>query len=59
MAQTINLGKLRLDWRGDYNPSTTYVANDIVTYRNQQWVCTQPTQAASFVGSQIGTTLTV
>jgi alpha-tubulin suppressor-like RCC1 family protein len=59
MAQTINLGKLRLDWRGDYNPSTAYVTNDIVTYRNQQWVCTQPTRAAAFVGSQVGTTLTV
>ena len=59
MAQTINLGKLRLDWRGDYNPSSAYVANDIVTYRNQQWVCTQPTQAAAFVGSQTGSTLTV
>jgi hypothetical protein len=59
MAQTINLGKLRLDWRGDYNPSTAYVANDIVTYRNQQWVCTQPTRAATFVGSQIGTALTI
>jgi len=59
MAQTINLGKLRLDWKGDYNPSAAYVTNDIVTYRQQQWVCTQPTQAASFVGSQTGTTLTV
>lgn len=59
MAQTINLGKLRLDWRGDYNPSTAYVANDIVTYRNQQWVCTQPTRSATFLGSQTGTTLTI
>jgi alpha-tubulin suppressor-like RCC1 family protein len=59
MAQTINLGKLRLDWRGDYNPSTAYVANDIVTYRNQQWVCTQPTRSATFVGSQTGTALTI
>jgi alpha-tubulin suppressor-like RCC1 family protein len=59
MAQTINLGKLRLDWRGDYNPSTSYVANDIVTYRNQQWVCIQPTRAATFVGSQTSSTLTV
>ena len=59
MAQTINLGKLRLDWRGDFNPSASYVTNDVVTYRQQQWVCTQPTQAASFVGSQTGTTLTV
>ena len=59
MAQTINLGKLRLDWRGDFNPSTAYVANDVVTYRQQQWVCTQPTQTASFVGNQTNYSLTV
>ena len=59
MAQTINLGKIRLDWRGDFNPSTAYVANDVVTYRQGQWVCTQPTQASSFTGSQTGNTLTV
>jgi len=59
MSQTINLGKLRLDWRGDYNPSTPNVVNDVVTYRGQQWVCTQPTQAAQFTGSQLTNQLTV
>lgn len=59
MATTVNLGKLRLDWRGDYSAATPYAANDVVTYRSQQWVCTQPTTAASFTASQTGTTLTV
>jgi alpha-tubulin suppressor-like RCC1 family protein len=59
MATIVNLGKLRLDWRGDYSTATPYVANDVVTYRSQQWVCTQPTTAASFTASQTGTTLTV
>lgn len=59
MAITLNLGKLRLDWRGDYTPSTAYVANDVVTYRQQQWICTQPTTTASFTASRAGTNLVV
>lgn len=59
MAQTINLGKLRLDWRGDYNPSIANVANDVVTYRQQQWVCTQPTTMAQFTGTQLANQLVV
>ena len=59
MATIVNLGKLRLDWRGDYSTATPYVANDVVTYRQQQWVCTQPTTAASFTANQTGTTLNV
>ena len=59
MATIVNLGKLRLDWRGDYSAATQYVTNDVVTYRSQQWVCAQTTTAANFVASQTGTTLTV
>lgn len=39
MATTINLGKLRFDWRGDYLASSSYVANDVVTWRMQQYIC--------------------
>jgi len=59
MPTTVNLGKLRLDWRGDYNPSTAYVVNDVVTYRQQQWVCTQPITAAVFTANQAGFQLNV
>lgn len=45
MATTINLGKLRLDSRGDYSTTTAYVINDVVTYRNQQYVCITNTTA--------------
>lgn len=39
MATTTNLGKLRFDWRGDYLASSSYVANDVVTWRMQQYIC--------------------
>ena len=40
MATTVNLGKLRFDWRGDYIAASSYVANDVVTWRMQQYICT-------------------
>jgi alpha-tubulin suppressor-like RCC1 family protein len=43
MATTVNLGKLRFDWRGDYQSSLTYVSNDVVTHRQQQYICIQTT----------------
>lgn len=45
MATTVNLGKLRFDWRGDYQSSTAYVANDVVTFRMQQYICILDTTA--------------
>jgi hypothetical protein len=32
MAQIIDLGKIRFNWAGTYNPATQYSFNDIVTY---------------------------
>lgn len=32
MAQILDLGKLRFNWGGEYNPSTEYEYNDIVKY---------------------------
>lgn len=40
MPTTVTLGKLRFDIRGDHSTSTQYYANDIVTFRNQQYICT-------------------
>ena len=40
MATTVNLGKLRFDWRGDYLSTANYVVNDVVTWRQQQYICT-------------------
>lgn len=45
MATTVNLGKLRLDYRGDWAISQTYVVNDVVLYRNLQFICIQNTTA--------------
>lgn len=44
-ATTVNLGKLRLDYRGDWVTTLTYVVNDVVLYRNQQYICIQNTTA--------------
>ena len=40
MATTVNLGKLRFDWKGDYLSTSSYVVNDVVTWRMQQYICT-------------------
>jgi alpha-tubulin suppressor-like RCC1 family protein len=40
MATTVNLGKLRLDYRSDWTSTNAYVVNDIVQYRQQTWICT-------------------
>ena len=40
MPTTVTLGKLRFDIKGDHSTSTQYYANDIVTFRNQQYICT-------------------
>ena len=45
MATTVNLGKLRFDWRGDYQSSSSYVANDVVSFRMQQYICTADASA--------------
>lgn len=45
MATTVNLGKLRLDFRGDWQLGATYVVNDTVVYRSQQYVCILNTTA--------------
>lgn len=45
MATTVNLGKLRPDFRGDWSVTTTYVVNDVVCYRTQQFICIQNTTA--------------
>jgi alpha-tubulin suppressor-like RCC1 family protein len=47
MATTVTLGKLRFDVKGDYSTSTSYLANDIVTYRNQQYICTTNVNSTS------------
>lgn len=44
-ATTVNLGKLRLDFRGDWSVTSTYVVNDVVFYRAQQFICIQNTTA--------------
>jgi alpha-tubulin suppressor-like RCC1 family protein len=45
MATTTNLGKLRFDWRGDYLATSSYVVNDVVTWRMQQYICTADANA--------------
>ena len=47
MATTVTLGKLRFDVKGDYTTSTQYYANDIVTYRSQQYICTTNVNSTS------------
>lgn len=35
----IKLGKIAISWKGPYNSSTTYHAQDVVSYNNQCYIC--------------------
>jgi hypothetical protein len=43
---TIDLGKIKLTWKGTYNPATAYVADDVVAYTDtgviSTYICTAP-----------------
>lgn len=39
---TIDLGKIKLLWKGAWSNSTTYEFNDVVKQGNQVWICTNP-----------------
>jgi len=54
MAQLIDLGKLRFDFRGDYNPNTTYEFNDIVKYNANVYVYIYPTAGSGTVPTTAG-----
>lgn len=49
MAQLIDLGKLRFDFRGTYDPNTTYELNDVVKYEANVYVYKYPTAGAGTV----------
>jgi hypothetical protein len=40
MAQILDLGKFRFDWKGSYNPATEYERNDCVQYGGNVYVYT-------------------
>ena len=44
----INLGRIKLVWRGDYVASTAYAVDDLVHYNGSTYVCVTPTNASSF-----------
>ena len=43
MAQLLDLGKLRFNFTGNYNPATTYEFNDVVKYGGSAYVYTNST----------------
>ncbi len=38
MSATIDLGKIKITWRGTYNASTAYVVDDAVYYSGSSWI---------------------
>jgi len=38
---TIDLGKVKIVWKGAWSASTTYEPNDVVTQNSATWICTQ------------------
>ena len=69
---TVNLGNIKLNWKGAYNSSTAYIVDDVVSYNGSSYVCIQastgnlPTvttywnqmSAKGTDGTDVGTTLT-
>ena len=69
---TVNLGNIKLNWKGAYNSSTAYIVDDVVSYNGSSYVCIQastgnlPTvttywnqmSAAGTDGTDVGTTIT-
>ena len=69
---TVNLGNIKLNWKGAYNSSTAYIIDDVVSYNGSSYVCilastgNLPTvttywnqmSAAGTDGTDVGTTLT-
>ena len=52
---TINLGKVRLNWRGTWSGSTAYDANDSVYYDGSSYVCvTAHTNQAPMTSGTVG-----
>ncbi len=39
MSITVDLGKLKFNWRGAYNSGTTYKKDDVVEHGGSSWVC--------------------
>lgn len=46
MAQLIDLGKIRFDWKGAYNSGTTYELNDVVRYSSNAYIYINTASAA-------------
>ena len=36
---TVNLGNIKLNWKGAYNAGTAYVIDDVVSYNGSSYVC--------------------
>ena len=65
---TVNLGNIKLNWKGAYNAGTAYVIDDVVSYNGSSYVCIAattgnlPTVTAKWnlmaEGGDVATTLT-
>ena len=36
---TVNLGNIKLNWKGAYNAATAYIVDDVVSYNGSSYVC--------------------
>lgn len=48
---TLNLGKLRFNWRGVYDSAQTYTRNDTVKHQQNSFVCIANTTTGAFNGA--------
>ena len=56
---TINIGNIKLNWKGAYNGSTAYAIDDVVSYNGSSYVCIQastgnaPTNCNRILGTNV------
>ena len=49
---TIDVGKIKFVWKGAYSASTTYSADDVVSYQGSSWVYVNATAASGQTPAQ-------
>ena len=51
---TVNIGNIKLNWKGAYNASTAYAIDDVVSYNGSSYVCIQVNRKSANCDSLLG-----
>lgn len=54
MTFAVDVGKIKIQWRNDYNAATSYEADDAVYFGGSSWICTVPPNLDGTPGQSTG-----